>query len=63
MFLRMKRKYFFGLRQSKNGAPALTKDNPILDGCQHYDKRKAPKDKYSQGFLTDSEYNENDGTS
>ncbi|KAJ5983196.1 hypothetical protein N7481_005295 [Penicillium waksmanii] len=58
MFLRMKKKYFVGLRQSKNGAPTLTKDDPVLDGCQNYDQRKALKDRYDQGFLTEPEYDE-----
>ncbi|KAJ5388567.1 hypothetical protein N7509_011108 [Penicillium cosmopolitanum] len=57
MFLRMKTKYFTGLHQTGNGINLL-KDDPVLPGCLLYDSRRALKEQYEQGLLTELEYDE-----
>jgi hypothetical protein len=57
MFLRMKTKYFTGLHQTGNVVNIL-KDDPVLPGCLLYDSRKALKERYEQGSLTEHEYDE-----
>lgn len=57
MFLRMKTKYFTGLRQTAMGVHLL-KDDPVLPGCHLYDSRKALKAQYDQGILTAFQYDE-----
>ncbi|CAI7676357.1 unnamed protein product [Penicillium manginii] len=56
MFLRMKAKYFAGLRKSDKGSTSLTKYDPVLIGCHDYERRKALKDQYDQGLFTEDQY-------
>jgi hypothetical protein len=52
MWIRMKDKYFKGSTASKN----LISDDPVLLGCEKYDKRRELKDKLKNGAISQEQY-------